>query len=243
MLYVPHNKNFVEINVVDGCIMRALIDFIYTGSITINEHIVANLLSGAHYLQLNEVKQFCFEFLQSHVTIANLLSFLKIANVHNNKDLIEEMQQYVNINFHLVLETEDFKILSIEDLCSLIPSLDRSKIKEETIFKAIITWCNHDQEVRKTDFPQLFAKVNLKEVPPVYLKEIILEEAMVMNVNDCYKAALSAFHERVKEKNLTFQASKIIRLGGKHASPQVSVVYNLSTETPTTTYPCLLTIK
>jgi len=197
-----NNDKLIEFKAVDGIALKALIDFIHTGSITINEHNVTSLLSGAHYLQLNEVKQFCFEFLQSHVSVDNSLNFLKIANVYKNKNMIKD------------------------------------KTKETTIFEAIIAWCNHDQEVRKTDFTQLFGKVYLKEVPIVYLKEVILEQSMVVNVTECYKAVLSAFHKQALEQNVTTQASKIIRLGGYGASPQVRVVLNLSTET-STTYPDL----
>ena len=72
-------ENIIEIETVHGITLKALIDFIYTGSITINEQSVKDLLSGAHYLKLDDVKQFCFEFLQSHITADNALDILKAA--------------------------------------------------------------------------------------------------------------------------------------------------------------------
>ena len=42
--------------------MKHLIEFIYTGTIAINNDNALDLLSIADYLQIDEAKQFCFEF-------------------------------------------------------------------------------------------------------------------------------------------------------------------------------------
>jgi len=60
----------------------------------------------------------------------------------------------------------------------------------------------------------------------------------VINVKDCYEAASNACIKQVIKHIPTLETSKILRLGGRRASPQVRIVHNLSTEI-STTYPDL----
>ena len=84
-------ENIIEIETVDGQALKALIDFSYTGSITISEQNVKNLLSGAEYLKMHKIKQFCFEFLRSNITVNNLLDIRKMAHHYNNEGLMKEI--------------------------------------------------------------------------------------------------------------------------------------------------------
>ena len=231
-------ENIIEIKTIDGRELRALIDFIYTGSIDIDEQNVMNLLSGAEYLQLHEVKEFCFEFLRSHITVDNSLGILKTADLYRNESLNQEMLQYISINLDKVLQTDDFKQLSNEELISCISKLDGSQVKESLIFEAIVAWCNYDEEAREKDFSGLFQMVRLRKVPIDYLEEVILEEELVTSAADCHKTALSAFRKLVKEQNAKPQGSKLICLGGRYRSTKVTVVYDLNGET-SVSYPGL----
>ena len=224
-------ENIIEIKSIDGRELKALIDFIYTGSINIDEQNVMNLLSGADYLQLREVKQFCFEFLRSHITSDNSLGILKTADLYRNESLHKEMLQYIGINLDQILHTDDFKQLSNKDLISCISKLNRSQIKESSIFKAIVVWCHHDKKAREKFFSELFKMVLLRKVSIDYLEEVILEEDLVSNAADCYKIALSAFRKLVREQNAKPQASKLLCFGGVGNENKVTVVYDLNSET------------
>ena len=159
-------ENTIEIKTIDGRVLRALIDFIYVGSINIDEQNVMNLLSGADYLQLHDVKEFCFEFLHSHITVDNSLGILKTADLYRNESLKKRnatIHQYQSGK--KFCKTDDFKHLSNEELITRISKLDRSQVKESLIFEAIATWCNHGKKARETKFPSLFKMVQLRKVP------------------------------------------------------------------------------
>ena len=224
-------ENIIEIKSIDGRELRALIDFIYTGSIDIDEQNVMKLLSGADYLQLHEVKQFCFEFLRSHITSDNSLSILKTADLYRNESLHKEMLQHIGINLDQILHTDDFKQLLNKELISCISKLNRSQIKESSIFKAIVVWCCHDKKAREKFFSKLFKMVLLQKVSIDYLEEVILEEDLVTNAADCYKIALSAFRKLVREQNARPQASKLLCVRGVGNENKVTVVYDLNSET------------
>ena len=65
-------ENSVTIHNISTKSMQAIMDFIYTGKIVINNENVMGLLSGADYLFVDEVKQYCFAFLASVLNIGKL---------------------------------------------------------------------------------------------------------------------------------------------------------------------------
>ena len=234
-------QNIIEIETVDGKTMKTLIDFVYTGFITINTKNVEDLLAGAHYLQMREVKQFCFEFLRSHITIENSLHFIKMASMYKIEDLKKELQQYISINFKQVLEINDFKALGKEEVVSCISNVDRNQANETFIFYAITEWSNHNIEARATEFPDLFKLVRLEQVSSDFLEKVILEEKLVTNAPDCYKIALSTFRKLVKENKVAPQTSKLLSLGGKDVPPNLTVVHDLGLNKNPVVYPDLPT--
>ena len=69
------------------------------------------LLLGVDYFQMQEVKQFCFEFLSLHVASHNALGILKAATPYTNDALKVEVEQCISVNFEEVVSTDDFKKL------------------------------------------------------------------------------------------------------------------------------------
>ena len=235
----PPFENIIEIEDVDGKALRSLINFVYTGSITISEQNVKDLLSGAHYLKLDEVKQFCFEFLRTRIAADTAMNILKVAIRYGNEDLQNEIHQYISINLNKVLQTDDFKALSSDELMSSISKLDCSPTNKSSIFQAIVAWAKHDQEARKTDFLELFKMISLDEVPINYLEEIILEEELVTTVVECHKLALSTFRKLLKEQNAKPNASKLLCVGGElgnRITSKAEVVFDLENRSSTENY-------
>ena len=80
------NHSTVELHINETAV-KHLIEFIYTGTIAINNENVMDLLSTADYLQIDEAKQFCFEFLQSVITSDTCFVILTVASWHQNEQL------------------------------------------------------------------------------------------------------------------------------------------------------------
>jgi len=67
---------------VDSQSVKILIDFIYTGEIVIDNENVMHILAAADYLQLEEVKQFCSEYLTTILTPDNCFDILGAAKLY-----------------------------------------------------------------------------------------------------------------------------------------------------------------
>ena len=215
-------ESAIEIENVDGNALKNLIDYIYNGYIVITEKNVVKLMLGADYLQMQEVKQFCFEFIiKSNASI--------VVHASLTEDLKKEIQQYrYRNNFDEFVQTDDFKALSNEELTACILNLDRCQVKESSIFEGIVAWTNHNVEARKIVFLELFKMVDLQKVPTDYLEEVALEETLVKTTAECHELALNIYRDLVKKDKVDPKASKLLRLGGKKFFAEVKVVHDLS---------------
>ena len=230
---ILRNESVIEIRAVDGATMKALIDFIYCGSININDENVMNLLSGADYLQLEEVKCLCFEFLEANeIVLDNTLDIFQMVSKHEKSTLHEKVKKYININFNKVSKTEKFKGLSKENLITCISILDHLHANEASIYQAVVTWTRHNEEARVTEFPELFKMIKLNHMAVDFLEKIILEENLVANNPQCRKLAFAAYKLVTLEQTAKSKPneSDLISLGGVCNRRNVTVVFSLSQE-------------
>ena len=85
------HENVIEIEAVDGTTMKALIDFIYTGSITIDDRNVESLQSGAEYFKINEVKQFCDEFVLEKSKLQDSFAHFKTTSLNKEVEMKDDI--------------------------------------------------------------------------------------------------------------------------------------------------------
>ena len=221
-------ESVIEIQAVDGQTAKALIDFIYTGSITINNENVMHLLSGADYFQMQEVKQFCFEFLRSHVTPDNAMDIHEAATLYKNDPLKDEVEQYISANFEDVATTDNFKELSKQSLTARISNLKSNTVNVALIYRAIISWTRHDEESRKSEFPELFKLLSLTDISINFMENFVLEHDLVNSNFQCQKLAMRAYRKLLEKTKL--YETKLLSLGGKHTGKKTAVVYDFLNE-------------
>ena len=161
------------------------------------------------------------------LTAANSLMIQKIAILYGSKDLQQETQQYISKNFDNVLQTDDFKTLSKEELISCILHLDRSQVKESSIFQAIVVWTKHHNEVRIAEFGELFELILLQKVSFDFFDKVILENELVRNTPESHKVAFGTI-QLMKERNTKLlDESILLSVGGRRGNvcATVTAVY------------------
>ena len=234
-------QDTVAIQQFDGESIKNLIEFIYTGTIDINTDNVMSLLSTADFLQIDEVKEFCFEFLEQVLTIENCLEIIKVSNLYSYPSTLQQAYQFICEHFLEIVHEDNFKTLSLHDLNNLISKLDRNKVQELSVYKAILSWIQHDDN-RKSDFPELFEKINLHKLPSDFVADEVAKETLVKSDLNCSNAVMSYLACKVKisntktrfgrdqleptARNTNANQSKVIRIGGE-GSKFVAEVYNI----------------
>ena len=191
-------QDCVEIHQFDGKSVKMIIQYIYTGFIALDKYNVMNLLAAADFLQMDDVKSFCFDFLESSLTVDNCIDIYKISSLYNNLKSLNKTYRVISNNFHIVMNTESFQALSKSDFVFLLPKLDPNNVQESLRYTAIINWVRHDKN-REQDFPILFLSLDLEKFSMQFLKDVVTKEKLVQGSTDCMNAVMSCTFKKFQD--------------------------------------------
>ena len=214
----------VKIEGVNATSLDMLIDFIYTGKICINHQNVFDLLAASDYLQINETKQFCFDFMFNLISVETCFSVLKMADLYQNSDLLNKTFQFISSHFEEISTKTNFKCQSKENILSLLSQLNPTCVDERSVYDAMIEWVKHNENCRG-DFAELFQRLDLSKLSSSFLAEIVSTETLIIENHLCSNLVMTTFAMKFKERAFN-NPSKILSLGGTETTNKVFVVYN-----------------
>ena len=204
-------QDAIEIKDFDGEAIKLLIDFIYKREISFNQDNVMKLLKASHFLQLAEVAEFCFRFLESGLMVDNCLDILSAYMLYKPESSLDSVYRFVVESIEKIVETDRFKSLSKDELIAIIPNL--SNAEQASIYKAIRIWVEHDSEHRSKNFPCLFKLIDLDGLTLDCLEKVAGDELVKRNY-DCINAVVSLLLKKLKRPPMSQAGSKILCLGG-----------------------------
>jgi len=196
------DKTSVDLTNLKSESVQDLIKFIYTGEIAIHNKNVFDLIAAADYLQMDEVKQFCFKFLndEKFITADSWFFILIVGILYNNTTLIELCQKA--------------KIILTE--AELIDYIDRMRVvlvSETLIYSAIITWIKLEENARRGKIFDLFSRLlHFPNLPHGFTDYVIRETELVRENPDCH-SLVNKYILVEKEINGKFRG-KIVSVGG-----------------------------
>ena len=207
-------KGIVNLDELDGEAVRLLLEYMYVGSITISQNNVFNLLVTANFLQIDEVCQYCFDFLKIIISIKNWFTILSTLHLYENNSVLKQLYQSISENFNNIAKSEHFKELEIQDLTSIVLNLNRKILKETSIYDAITSWIRHDELNRKNKAGYLLTLIDLHQLPSDFLEDVVATDPLVKENVDCLNAVTSAITKQFKEMRLREKESNLISVGG-----------------------------
>ena len=219
------NQLLVQVEGVDGKSLHLLIDYIYTGQILINSDNVMSTLSGADYLQLDEVKEFCFDFMEKDLALHNCFVFLTMADLYRSDSLKNKIYDYFCKNYNFLIKTEDFFELSKGILVEIVLNLNYRRVPQTDICNLILDWIKHDKEIRSVKLYDTFNLVDFKELPLASLENLLFD-VVIQESNDCLKLINDAKVQLPSNVNNFFKSkNKILSIGSRKNATKVFEVY------------------
>ena len=217
----------MEIHQFGGKIVKSLIDFMYSGKIDIDSDNVMDLITVADFLQMEDVIEFCFEFLESITTIDNCIEIVKICTMYHCASGLKTTYDFISENFDELAQTDAIKSLSKDALMTLIGKIDLSKFQHSSVYKAIINWTQHEEN-RKADFIQLVFELDLQQLSLQFLK-MIAKEPLVKSNPNCLNAIITTIFAKL-EPDDSRNPSKILCVNGR-GQKSVFEVYSITGNT------------
>ncbi|XP_076825297.1 kelch-like protein 36 isoform X2 [Clavelina lepadiformis] len=230
-------ENQVEIRGFAATAMKLIVEFIYTGNIEINKENVCDLLSASNMMQIDDVKEFCFEFLEDSISIETCLTISYLADLYGSDHLEDQVKTFIEENIDDVITTENFKNLSKKELVSLSRKV-KTQLSEIALYKAVVNWTKHNREERQDYFQSLFQTVDLTMISSNFVEDVVSCETLVQENFKCLKTLVDGFVGRAKKERIKAKGTRILSLGGTYIPRKVTEVFNILQE-PCMTYPDL----
>jgi len=194
--------------------LEAVVDFMYSGKLSLCQENVQDILVAADMIELKEVVEICTEFLKVELHETNSIGIYRFADGHNIQGLKEVALRHIFDNFCAVIREEEFLEID-KTLLSFIISSENLRVDSEyQVFVAAMTWINHDITNRRRYIFDVLKNIRLPLVASKHL------ESYVENCVDLsLKVALSSV-----QRDLITQKGSLVAL---YVKPRQSAKKNI----------------
>ena len=230
----------IELEEATASVMEDVLQYIYTGYVSVTEENAHNLMATADYLLLPGLKTVVGRYLMGILKTENCVFNYYFADKYHCVELKEKACKMINSDFSAVMETDDFLSLDIKQVMEWVSS-DDITVNAEEVFEGIVKWVSYDRSEREVEFPGLLRHVHLVSISHNYLLNKLVKEDLVSTntlclnfVLDCMRLMFSATDEQCVQqprKCLEMYISAIFACGGRRSLcyfPKENVWYKLS---------------
>ena len=116
-------------SIVNEACLRNIIQFAYTGKITLDINSVQDLLVAANYLQIDIITQKCEKFIKNNIMNyenEDIIYLLHFANMYDMKSLMDPICNRISENFYTITQERAFFQLKPVDIKSLLMNINLS---------------------------------------------------------------------------------------------------------------------
>ena len=171
-------------------VMKMIIEYMYTGTITMAKSLIMDIVKACDYLQVEELKIKCLQYIPHILTPYTAISWLRVADLLHLDNATTQCKKYMAEHFEEIVKGEDFLDLSV---CELKECLLNAKIKiaPDNILSGLFLWISFDDQNRTQDLGDLLQYVKLQNCTDVLLRQIIEQYESILNHNPLFYKALT----------------------------------------------------
>uniref|UniRef100_A0A480TVX4 Kelch repeat and BTB domain-containing protein 6 n=1 Tax=Sus scrofa TaxID=9823 RepID=A0A480TVX4_PIG len=159
-MYESHQTN-VTMHDVDAESFEVLVDYCYTGRVSLSEANVQRLYAASDMLQLEYVREACASFLARRLDLANCTAILKFADAFDHHKLRSQAQSFIAHNFKQLsrmgsIREESLADLTLAQLLAVL-RLDSLDIESErTVCHVAVQWLEAAPKERGPSAAEVF---------------------------------------------------------------------------------------
>ncbi|KAF7709676.1 kelch-like protein 23 [Silurus meridionalis] len=202
----------INLSGIDGEILSALVNYVYTSKVSITQANVQSLLEAADLLQFSAVKAACEEFMMRFLDVDNCLGIHAFAELHVCPSLERESLRIILSRFEELICQEEFWGLDFKKLATILSTENVNMCNVETLLDAVVKWVTFDLDSRKENILDLLHCVQL-EVDDTYLTTAldVYKQCNEHKIRSIISHSVNSSEMFKTRKNLT---SKMYIIGG-----------------------------
>ncbi|KAM8840470.1 kelch-like protein 10 [Spinachia spinachia] len=195
------DKKVFDIAGLSPAMMQLIIEFAYTGSVSVTEENVRELLLAANQLQVADIVQTCGDFLAEKLCPRNCIGLFQFPNICFSSRLWHKAYRYIIDHFQEVVLSEEFLQLSVQDFTDILARDDLNVNKESTAYEAVLRWIAHRPEERNAHITVLLSKVRLGLAGMNYMITKVMQNELVINNPECLQLVMETAETMINRKN------------------------------------------
>ncbi|XP_068818059.1 kelch-like protein 30 [Capricornis sumatraensis] len=184
----------VELRDVEPAVVAQLVDFVYTGRLTVTQGNVEALTRTAARLHFPAVQKVCGRYLQQQLDASNCLGICEFGEQQGLLGVAAKAWAFLRENFEAVAQEDEFLQLSQERLAACLAGDVLQVQPEQSRLEALLRWVRHDPQVRAAYLPELLGLVHLDAVPRPHVQQLLASEPLIRESEAC-REALAQGHE------------------------------------------------
>ncbi|XP_037380173.1 kelch-like protein 30 [Talpa occidentalis] len=178
----------VELQGVEPGVVAQLVDFVYTGRLTVTQGNVEALTRTAARLNFPAVQQVCGRYLQQQLDASNCLGICEFGEQQGLLGVAAKAWAFLRENFEAVAREDEFLQLSQDRLATCLASDLLQARPEQSRLEALLRWVRHDPPARATHLPELLSLVRLDAVPQPCVQQLLATEPLIRESEACREA-------------------------------------------------------
>ena len=139
----------VELKGISSRALDHIIDFIYTGEMTLDGDNLIDTLNAGSHLQISAVLELCSDYMITALTFANADEILAVAETYSLTRVTMFYNRKVLHNFEEFATTDQYLNLSREKVEEYLLSDELRLRSESTLYELVGKWVGHDPIQRK----------------------------------------------------------------------------------------------
>uniref|UniRef100_A0A480VEC8 Kelch repeat and BTB domain-containing protein 6 n=1 Tax=Sus scrofa TaxID=9823 RepID=A0A480VEC8_PIG len=208
-MYESHQTN-VTMHDVDAESFEVLVDYCYTGRVSLSEANVQRLYAASDMLQLEYVREACASFLARRLDLANCTAILKFADAFDHHKLRSQAQSFIAHNFKQLsrmgsIREESLADLTLAQLLAVL-RLDSLDIESErTVCHVAVQWLEAAPKERGPSAAEVFKCVrwtHFTDEDRNYLEELLTKPIVKKYCLDLMEGALQMRYGDMLYKSL-----------------------------------------
>lgn len=175
------HKQEIELKGVGAQGFELLVEFFYKNQLTVTYLNVIDVIVVADYLQVVELREFCFSFLASSICCSNAVPAYRLALLHNDETLLKKTLDYIFA--HVTDLQSDLNELGVDEFQSIVfhRTFKTYTLSHHEMYQATVHWLKFDLEHREINFSKLYAAINLYVFPSSMIK-FFLTDSLYMDL-------------------------------------------------------------
>ncbi|NXG87356.1 BTBDJ protein, partial [Stercorarius parasiticus] len=137
-------------------VFLAVIEFLYTNSVTLNSHIALEVLTSSVEYGLQDLCKLCVKFIKDTLSVEQVCEALQAAVTYGQADLQQHCLAFIEGCTAAVVRTQGFHELSDAVLAQVLRS-DRLAVDELDLVQAVREWAHVSSAVLERPVPEVAA--------------------------------------------------------------------------------------